>query len=476
MGDLTLFLPEAVVLLAALVAFVMAIFTTNYRNVWAATTFMAVAAVVVSILCIDFQGEPFFPGIYKVDLFSQLLKVGLTIGLALTMLVSRDLPSVRKSSHNDLPIFLTLGTLGMMMLVSATELLTLYVVLELSAYALYVMAALNRDQRMAGESGVKYLLFGAAASAVTLYGLSLIYGAVGSTMIVDVVHAEPTALLVVGVILTLSGLFFKLAVLPFHAWAPDTYQGAPHQVATFIGTSSKVAAVGILVRVLTMSLDSDAVQTLLIALAVVSMTIGNLAALAQKDLKRLLAWSTVAHAGYILLGLLTLSEMGMAAAIFYGLTYLVIAFAAFLAVVAVSPKGENPSLESLKGLYRRAPLVGVVLLAGMFGLAGVPPTPGFTGKWFVFSAALDSHYFWLVLIGAVNATISLYYYLRVVRYAYQTVPDGDAEGSAPMKVALPTQLAAWVAMAIIAVVGFYPGPLWDLARGAAKVLLGAAGG
>ncbi|PKN57964.1 MAG: NADH-quinone oxidoreductase subunit N [Deltaproteobacteria bacterium HGW-Deltaproteobacteria-14] len=472
MGDLTLFLPEAVVLLAALVAFAMSAFARSYRAVWYATTFMSLAAVAVCIASMGFHGEPFFPGIYRVDLFSQLLKLGLTIGLALTLLVSRELPSVRASAHSDLPIFLTLGTLGMMMLVSATELLTLYVVLELSAYALYVMAALNRRQREGGEAGVKYLLFGAAASAITLYGLSLIYGAVGSTLLTDVVNHESSALLVLGVILTLSGLFFKLAVLPFHAWAPDTYQAAPHQVATFIGTSSKVAAIGILVRVLTMALDADAVQTLLIALSVVSMTVGNLAALAQKDLKRMLAWSTVAHAGYALLGMLTLSELGMASAIFYGLTYFVIAFAAFLAVVAVSPEGENPSLDSLKGLYRRAPLVGIVLLAGMFGLAGVPPTPGFTGKWFLFSAALESDYFWLVLVGAINATISLYYYLRVVRYAYQTVPDGH--DSRPLKVDFPTQLAGWAAMGLIVFVGFYPGPLWDLARDAAKVLL--AGG
>ena len=470
MTEFKLFLPEAVVLLAALVAFAMSAFAARYRAIWFASTLLSVAAIVVCVATLHSQGDPFTAGYYRVDLFSQLLKLGLAVGLTLTLLVSRELPSVRESSRTDLPIFLTLGTLGMMMLVSATELLTLYVVLELSAYSLYVMAALNRRQREGGEAGAKYLLFGAAASAITLYGLSLVYGATGSTLLADVVHHESTPLFVVGVVLTLSGLFFKLAVLPFHAWAPDTYQAAPHQVATFIGTSSKVAAIGILVRVLTMALDAEAVRAMLIALAVVSMTVGNLAALAQKDLKRLLAWSTVAHAGYVMLGLLTLTELGMAAAVFYGLVYLVVAFAAFLAVVVVSTDGENPSLESLAGLYRRAPLVGVVLLAGMFGLAGVPPTPGFTGKWFLFSAALNSHYFWLVLIGAVNATISLYYYLRVVKYAYQTVPD--AEVQAPLKVALPTQPAAWAAMALIAVIGFYPGPLWDLARGAAKALLG----
>ena len=468
MGDLKLFIPEAVVLLAALVAFAMSAFAKRYRSVWAATTFFAVGAVVASALMLDAQGEPFFAGIYRVDLFSQLLKLALTVGLLLVLLISRELPSMRPTARVDLPIFLTLGTLGMMMLVSATELLTLFVVLELSAYALYIMSALHRRQREGSESSAKYLLFGAAASAVTLYGLSLLFGATGSTLLSDLVHAEATPLLVVGLVLTLSGVFFKLAVLPFHAWAPDTYQAAPHQAAAFIGTASKVAAIGVLVRILTLAGDAEAVRTLLIALAVVSMTVGNLAALNQKDLKRLLAWSTVSHAGYVLLGLLTLTELGMASAIFYGIVYLIVAFVAFLAVTAVSTDGENPTLDSLAGLYRRAPLVGVVLLAGMFGLAGVPPTPGFTGKWFIFSAAMDGGYFWLVLVGGLNATVSLYYYLKVVKAAYRTV-DGDV---APLRVNAPMQLAGWLGLGLIAFVGFFPGPLWDLAVGAAKALLG----
>lgn len=470
MGDLTLFLPELMVLLTVLAAFVGSIFATRYRPIWAVTTLVSLAAVVVSIMSIvspTWTGEPFFPGYYRVDLFSQLLKVGLTSGLFLTLLSSDTLPSVRETSRNDVPMFFGLGTLGLMMLVSATELLTLYVTLELSAYALYVVASLHREQRQGSEGGAKYLLFGAVASAVTLYGLSFLFGATGSTSLAAIASAESSPLIVLGLVLGLSGLFFKLAVLPFHAWAPDTYQSAPHQAAMFIGTASKVAAIGVIARVLMMGRDVAAVETLLVVLAVVSMTVGNLAALAQTDLKRLLAWSTVAHAGYVLLGLMTLNELGAAAAIFYGLVYLLVAFATFLVVCVVGADGKNPNLTSLAGLYRRAPLIGVVLLAGLFGLAGVPPTPGFTGKWFLFSAAMDDGYFWVVLIGAVNATISLYYYLRVVKAAYQTTEEAPV-----LEVSLSNRVGAYLVMAGIVVVGVYPGPLWSLAQGAAKALGG----
>ncbi len=465
MGDLTLFLPELMVLATILAAFLGTIFATRYRTVWAVTTLFAVAAVALSVWSVGMTGEPFFPGYYRVDLFSQLLKVGLSSGLLLTLLSADSLPSVRESSRNDVPMFLALGTLGLMMLVSATELLTLYVTLELSAYALYVLASLHRDQRQGSEGGAKYLLFGAVASAVTLYGLSFLFGATGSTSLMAISSAASSPLIVLGLVLALSGLFFKLAVLPFHAWAPDTYQSAPHQAATFIGTASKVAAIGVIARVLMLGRDMPEVETLLVVLAVASMTIGNFAALVQTDLKRLLAWSTVAHAGYVLLGLMTLNDFGAAAAVFYGLVYMLVAFATFLVVCVVGGDGHNPTLTSLAGLYRRAPLIGVLLLAGLFGLAGVPPTPGFTGKWFLFSAAMDDGHFWVVLIGAVNATISLYYYLRVVKAAYQTTDDAP-----PLVVSLPNRLAAWLAMAAIVFVGVYPGPLWTLAQGAAKAL------
>ena len=470
MGDLQLFAPEAFVLLGAFAAFAMAAIGASARTAWVGSVIFAVGALVVTAAHLGDSGEPFFPGIYTVDLFSQVLKLGVVLGLLLTVLVSRESGSVRQSARGDVPIFLFLSALGLMMLVSATELLTLYVALELSAYGLYILAALHRLERQGSEGAAKYVLFGAASSATTLYGLSLVFGAARTTYVADIM-AQPeiltTPIFLAGVALMLSGFLFKLAVFPFHAWAPDAYEGAPHQAVTFIGTASKVGAVGVLIRALALAGEPAELVPFLLALCVASMTIGNLAALVQKDLKRLLAWSTVAHAGYILLGLVAMGPTGVASALFYSLVYVVIAFCAFLVVCRVGEDGRNPDVESLSGLYQRSPFLAFVLVLGMFGLAGIPPTPGFAGKWFLFAAALEAGMFWLVLVAAVNATVSLYYYLLVVKQAY-LAPPGDR---GPIALSPAYALAGGLAVGAVLVTGFYPGPLWDLALEAAQQVL-----
>lgn len=465
MGDLYLFLPETAVLFGALVAFALSVFDASAKTAWRASTFVAAIVVSVTASMLFEQGEPFFPKIYRVDLMSQLLKLGIGVGLFFTLLVSGNMGSYRPRARVDVPIFLFLSAVGMMLLVSATELLTIYVALELSAYGLYIIAVLNRRQREGSEAGAKYILFGAASSAVTLYGVSLIYGATGTTYLADIVAGGPSLLLVVGVLLALAGLLFKLAVFPFHSWAPDTYEGAPHQAATFIGTASKAAAVGVLIRVLAMA-DTDDVVTVLMVLSVASMTFGNLAAIVQKDIKRLLAYSTIAHAGYIVIGLLAFSDTGTASALFYVLTYIPIAFCAFLVVCAVGTDGHNPTLDSIAGLYKRAPMLTFALIVGMFGLAGIPPTPGFAGKWFLFSAAIQEGMFWIVLVAAINATVSLYYYLQVVKAAFLN-PPGERED---VEVPFAYELATYLAVALILFTGFYPGPLWELCLDAAQAL------
>ena len=467
--NLALFTPEWVILAGAFVALLMSAFDVARKTAWTVSVGFAVAGLVACVMHLNSVGEPFFPGIYSVDLFSQLLKVGIVLGLTLTMLVSADLPSVMPRGRADVPVFLFMSTLGLMMLVSATELLTLYVALELGAYGMYILAALHRLRREGSEAAAKYIIFGAASSAVSLYGISLIYGLTRTTYLDEILAHPPMAepLFIVAMVLVLSGFLFKLALFPFHAWAPDTYQGAPHQAATFIGTASKVAAVGVLLRVLGLAMDADVLVDMLLVLCVISMTFGNLAAIVQKDLKRLLAYSTIAHAGYVLIGLLTFSPTGAAAAIFYVLTYVVIAFCAFLVVCAVGSDGDNPDIESLSGLYERSPLLALVLLVAMFGLAGIPPTPGFAGKWFLFAAALERGMFGLVLIAAINATISLYYYLRVVKQAY-LAPPGER---GPVKLSAPYTLAAVFSLVTITVIGFYPTPIWDLAMGAARAVI-----
>lgn len=472
--DLQAFLPEATILLGALALFAVAVVSNSAQATWRTAVVVSLATVAAALVALGEHGEPFFPGIYRVDAFSQVLKLGLSVGLLLVTLISRELGGVRRQTRADLPLFLALATAGMMLLVSATELLTLYVALEMSALSLYIIAAFHQDRLRASEGAAKYVLFGAASSALTLYGLSLVYGATGTTYIADIVaHVVAqglSPLLGVGVVLSLSGLLFKLAVFPFHAWAPDVYEAAPNQVVAFIGTASKVAAIGVLARVVSMAAERPgSLVTILLVLSVLSMTIGNLAALVQKDLKRLLAWSTVAHGGYVLIGLLAFTESGFASSIFYGLAYLLMAFAVFLVVCVIAPNGENPTLDSLAGLHKRSPLLMLALLLGVFGLAGIPPTPGFAGKWFLFSAALKSGHFWLVFVAAINATVSLYYYLIIVKAAFQTqTADRPA-----ITMGAAATVATWAAVAGLIVLGILPTPLWDLARDAAVALVGA---
>jgi NADH-quinone oxidoreductase subunit N len=271
----------------------------------------------------------------------------------------------------------------------------------------------------------------------------------------------------VGLFLLLAGLFFKLAVFPFHAWAPDVYEAAPHESVAFIATVSKVAAVGVIARVLALaSPDNELLSTALLILCVVSMTFGNLAAIAQRDIKRLLAYSTIAHAGYMLIGFLTLSHTGTSAALFYGVAYLAMSLCAFTVVSALGPAGAPVTVDSLAGLHKRSPFLGAVLLIGLFGLAGIPPAPGFAGKWFLFAAALEKGHFWLVMIGAINATVSLYYYLVVVKAAYAT----DGEDQPAIDPPLPVLAAGALSAGLVLYLGIFPGDLWSLAKAAATAI------
>ncbi|MGB0588233.1 MAG: NADH-quinone oxidoreductase subunit N [Myxococcota bacterium] len=470
MGDLSLFTPEAIVLLGAFVLFAMLVFGAGRTLLWWTSMVFGVGALVASVLWLDARGEPFFEGIYIIDGFSQLLKVAILLGLTLTLLANRQCGSVQAHARADLPFFLFLGTVGLMMLVSATELTTIYVSLELSAYALYIMAALHQQQRAGSEAAIKYVLAGSAASAVSLYGITLIYGTARTTYLAEIMansalYSEP--LFLVGVVFLFAGFLFKLAVFPFHAWAPDAYEGAPHQAVTFIGTASKIGAVGIIIRALLLAPDSKLIADGILCLCVLSMTVGNLAALVQRDLKRLLAYSTVAHAGYLLIGLVGISELGVTSTVFYAIVYLIIAFGPFLVICALGEDGSNPQRDDLSGLYKRSPFLALVLLVGLFGLAGIPPTPGFSGKWFLFAAALKEGQFGLVLVAAVNATISLYYYLILVKQAYLAEPG--ERGALTLSPAY--RIAGAITVLLMIGIGFYPAPLWDLAVDAARAVL-----
>ncbi len=427
---------------------------------------------VISLCSLSCQGL-LFHGVYQIDLFSQVFKLVLATGLLLVVFLSRDMKDLETGFSAEYFLFLACSTVGMMMLTSAMEMVTLYVSLELAAFSLYVLVPLRKGDQMDTEAAIKYLLFGVAASAVTLYGISLLFGFAETTYLNEIIPMMPQLMahpmIWVSLTLILASFLFKLSVFPFHFWAPDVYEGANSQIVTFIATVSKAAAVAVMIRFFALSDGlSLPLNQLFIAVAIATMFLGNLAAIAQKDMKRMLAYSSIAQAGYILVGILTVTEDGLGAALFYAAVYVIMNFAAFLAVVKISAHGENPSIENFAGLSKRSPLLALTFMLALFSLAGLPPFAGFAAKWFVFKAAMEQGYVTLVLLGVLNSTISLYYYLMVVKQAYMHEPAANA---APIPLSLPMRTLSFCLIILIVALGVYPGALLDLSRAAVFPLL-----
>jgi NADH-quinone oxidoreductase subunit N len=426
----------------------------------------------VCLACVRLTGD-LFSGTYRIDLFSQVFKVMLSMGLFLVVCLCTELYGIEKRLHPEFYFLLSVCTLSMMMLVSSVHLLTIYVSLELSSYSLYTLVFLRKGRDRGIDAGLKYFMIGASASAMMLFGFALLYGSIQAAYLVEILKILPSAInrpvVIIALILLLTGFFFKLAVFPFHFWAPDVYENAANQVTTYIATASKVAAIAILTRIVALSGGgSTYLVHILVTLSIISMTIGNLAAVVQKDLKRLLAYSSVAHAGYVLIGILSMSPEGYSSAIFYALSILMMKFTCFLVLVKVADDGRNLDIEHLAGLHRRSPILAMALMMALFGLAGIPPTIGFTGKLLVFTAAMEKGYFTLVLIAMINVVISLYYYLLVVRAAYLLEPKEalpDLEVSYSIKV-----LAGLLIFGMVAA-GLFPQYIIELSRTAAMALM-----
>ncbi|NLI80764.1 MAG: NADH-quinone oxidoreductase subunit N [Deltaproteobacteria bacterium] len=413
-----------------------------------------------------------FSEVYRVDLFSQVFKLLLSVGLFLIVCICGEVREIREENRSDFFALIFFCTLAMMLLVSGNHLLTLYLSLELSSYSLYVLVSLRRARDMGVEAGIKFFLVGIFASALMLFGMAVLY-AMTRTMNLNALNGalhgmmgQPLVLL--GVVLTLSGFLFKLACFPFHLWVPDVYQGAANEVTAYLAAVSKLAGMAAILRFVASvgQGGADLVQVLLV-FSVASMTLGNLAAITQQDLKRLLGYSTVAHAGYVLIGVLTLSASGYASVVFYALALLVMKFTAFLVVVKVAGNGTNLHINQLAGLHRRSPVLAMALMVSLFSLAGIPPTVGFTGKFLIFVAAMEKGHFALVLIAMANVLISLYYYLLVIKAAYLLEPEGE---TGPIAVSAPTKVLATALVGAMVLAGFYPYPFMEIAQAAVGVL------
>ena len=438
---------------------------------WLPLAAMAVCATAVAAL---FSSGTMFMGTYTVDGLSQFFKLAVAAGFLVVVLNAGRQPTVAADKRTDYLLFLSLSAWGLMLLASTTELVSLYLALELSSYSLYVLIPVRDNTRESAEAGAKYILFGAAATAVSLFGLSFIMSSQHTTHIAALALGDwtwagnPSA--VMGLTLFLSGMFFKLALFPFHFWCPDVYQGTSNETAAFVATLPKLGAIVILIRMTAFLKPGMAVTDIIAVLGLISMTFGNLCALGQKDLKRLLGFSSVAHAGYIVLGLIVGTQQGLAAAAFYGVAYMIMNLLCFWVVCRVASDGRNLTLDDLNGLSKRSPVLAFALAVGAFSLVGLPPTVGFMGKFFLISAAWNNGYNWLVIALALNSAIAIYYYLSLVRHAYTEEPaEREAPPAAP-DASRSGLVGAIVLAALALALGMVPASVYEYAVWAADKL------
>jgi NADH-quinone oxidoreductase subunit N len=417
-----------------------------------------------------------FRGMVVLDPYALFFNIVIGYATGLVLLLSMDYIRREGQEAGEFYILILLSALGMMLMASAGDLIIVFLGLETMSIALYVLTGFFRNRLEAGEASMKYFLIGAFASGFFLYGIALIFGATGSTNLDRIANAVAAGagrdpMLVIGFGLLLVGFGFKISAVPFHMWAPDAYEGAPTSIAAFIATGSKAAAFASLLRVLLTALRGAPLDwpMLMWGLAAITMTVGNVVALAQQNLKRMLAYSSIAHVGYMLVGVVAGGALGNGSVLFYLLVYTFTTAGAFGAILLLERNGrEAVQLADYGGLATRHPLLAVALSVFLLSLIGIPPTAGFVGKFYLFGAAVKSGYVWLAVIGVLNSAVAAYYYLRLIVFMYMREPEGAPTVLAP---SLSGALALVVALWGVVQLGVVPGPLFDLAQAAVVPLL-----
>jgi NADH-quinone oxidoreductase subunit N len=412
-----------------------------------------------------------FGGAFVVDTFARFMKVVAMIASAVAILLAWRFARAERFDRFEFPVLVLLATLGMLVMISANDLITLYLGLEMNSLASYVVAAIHRDNARSSEAGLKYFVLGALSSGMLLYGASLVYGFTGHTGFEPIAAALANGRsigLVVGLVFVLAGLAFKISAVPFHMWTPDVYEGAPTPVTAFFASAPKLAAMALIVRVVIDAFEPIAPdwQQIVAFIAIASMALGAFAAIGQSNIKRLMAYSSIGHMGYALVGLAAGTEQGVQGVIVYIVIYMVMTLGAFAAILAMRRGGTMvEDISSLAGLARTKPATAFLLGTILFSLAGIPPLAGFFAKYYVFLAAIQSGLYLLAVIGVITSVIGAYYYLRIVKVMYF---DEPAEGFEPMPPELGTVLGISGTLMIVFVV--LAGPLVDAAGAAAHSL------
>ena len=415
------------------------------------------------------ERAPLFAGMYVADELGFVLKLAGFLLVAVALLYSRTYLENRSILRGEYYVLALTALLGIFVLVSAGSLLTVYLGVELLALSVYAMVAFDRDSGVCAESAMKYFVLGAIASGALLYGMSLIYGLTGTLDLAEIaarLRAPNTAGVILGLTFIVVAVAFKLGAVPFHMWLPDVYEGAPTSVTLFIGTAPKIAYFALALRLLAQGLAGTASEwvQMLAPLAVLTLVVGNVVAIVQSNLKRMLAYSTIANVGFIVLGFVAGTPDGYAAALYYTLVYVLVALGSFGVILLSSAKGfEADLLDDYRGLHQRDPLLALAMMMLMFSTAGVPPFVGFWAKLRIFQVLWETNHLWLVVIAAGMSVVGAYYYLRVVKLMYFDEPPTALPAAQPAaRPAAGVRLALGLNAAAVLLLGVLPGPLLDL--------------
>ncbi len=486
-GDYAAVAPMIIMLVAALILPAVHIFGKKRTATWAVALVFTVVSLLINayMLADGFVGETL--GVYEYNEYTGLMILLFQIVLFLAVLVSNASTEVTRLHVGAYYALLIGATTGMMFVAGSSDLLTIFVGVELTSISSYALVTMKRNDSRAAEAGVKYVIVGGLSTALTIYGISMIYGMAGTTDIAAI--AAQTAIdgmnwmLAVGLVCMVAGYGFKIAAVPFHMWAPDVYEGSPTPVSLFLATGSKKMGLSVFFQIFMVlfvagssmsAICGEEVQYLFAIIAAFTMTVGNVVAIAQNNIKRMLAYSSIAQAGYILIALAVMNEYALSAGLFHMFTHVFMKGGAFLVVGALICVGVGEKISDYKGLAKRSPFLAAAMLLFLFSLAGIPPLAGFTSKFFLFNAALGgadgvtSQWVWLAFIAILNSAISLYYYARVVKAMY------IEKGATEEKIKIPGAFLAAIVICVVFVIvlGVYPQLIFDYCETAAHALLG----
>lgn len=442
--DLMLALPELLLVVGAMILLMIGVYRGDRANQFVTGVSVALIVAAMILLMLFPKTGTIFNNAMIVDSFSQFMKMLALIGSGVAIAMSVNIVKAEKLAKFEYPVLILLATAGMMIMISANTLITLYLGIEMQSLSLYVLAAFNRDSSRATEAGLKYFVLGALSSGMLLYGMSLVYGFTGQieykAIATSIVHNEAGLGVTFGLVFMLAGLAFKISAVPFHMWTPDVYEGAPTPVTAFFAAAPKVAGLAVMIRILMVGFDPlmREWQEIIVFVAIMSMALGAFAAIGQRNIKRLMAYSSIGHMGYALVGLAAGSKAGIEGVIIYITVYLAMTLGTFACILTMRRKdGPVETIDDLAGLSQNNKPLALVLAALMFSLAGIPPLAGFFGKWFVFLAAIEAGLYPLAVLGVLSSVVGAFYYLRIVKIMFFDEPVQPFERIAPeLKVVL----------------------------------------